>query len=176
VYSPAENIKRNNASLLYVGSLSKRKGADLLPAIMDKLPGYRLICISRTSGELVKHPRIRVVVDCSRNCLVNYYRSSSVLISPSRLEGFGYTTAEAMACGTPVVCSDSSSLPELVSDGKDGYLVPVDDVSAFASAIRAIAEAYPNERKMFSQAARAKAESKFDIDLMVHKMVDIYNA
>jgi len=52
---------------------------------------------------------------------------------PSRYEGFGLPVLEAMACGTPVVCSNSSSLPEVA--GEAALLVPPDDVHGWTEAI-----------------------------------------
>lgn len=49
----------------------------------------------------------------------------------SRLEGFGYAVAEAMACEKPVVCTNGSLLPELVVDQKSGFLCEQDNVSDF---------------------------------------------
>lgn len=52
---------------------------------------------------------------------------------PSLYEGFGFPVLEAMACGTPVICADSSSLPEVVGDA--ALLVDPDDVEAWAEAL-----------------------------------------
>src|SRR5436190_1607107 len=52
----------------------------------------------------------------SQEELVRLYRGAQVLLFPSRYEGFGLPPLEAMACGTPVVCSNVSSLPEVVGD------------------------------------------------------------
>jgi alpha-1,3-rhamnosyl/mannosyltransferase len=64
------------------------------------------------------------------------YSGAAAFAFPSRYEGFGLPPLEAMACGTPVVASDSSSLPEVVGDA--GLLVPADDVAAWADALRRV--------------------------------------
>jgi len=61
------------------------------------------------------------------------YAGADLLVFPSLYEGFGYPPLEAMACGTPVVVSNVSSLPEVV--GEAGLLVPPGDESALAGAI-----------------------------------------
>src|SRR4029453_2690917 len=48
--------------------------------------------------------------------LCDFYRIAKVFVMPSLYEGFGLPAAEAMACGTPVVCSDRGSLPEVVGE------------------------------------------------------------
>ncbi len=63
-------------------------------------------------------------------------RMASCFVFPSRYEGFGLPPLEAMACGTPVVAADASSIPEVVGDA--GFLVPPDDVRALAGAILAV--------------------------------------
>jgi glycosyltransferase involved in cell wall biosynthesis len=65
------------------------------------------------------------------------YGAASVFAFPSRFEGFGLPPLEAMACGTPVVCSDATSLPEIVGDA--ALLVDPDDVGGWAERLRAVA-------------------------------------
>jgi glycosyltransferase involved in cell wall biosynthesis len=62
-----------------------------------------------------------------------WYNSADVFAFPSRYEGFGMPLLEAMACGTPVVTSNASSLPEVAGDA--ALLVPPDDVGALADAL-----------------------------------------
>lgn len=86
--------------------------------------------------------RARVAVDWrpfqQGEALVDLYRRAIAYIDPSLYEGFGLQAAEAMACGTPVVASDTTSLPEVVGDG--GILVDPHDVEGFAAAIRRLAD------------------------------------
>jgi len=59
-----------------------------------------------------------------------WYSAADLFVYPSLYEGFGFPPLEAMACGTPVVVADTSSLPEVV--GRAGLLFPPDDVEALA--------------------------------------------
>ena len=68
------------------------------------------------------------------------YRGAEVFAFPSEYEGFGFPVLEAMACGTPVVASDASSIPEVVGDA--GVLVPPRDVGALAAALEGLLK-YP---------------------------------
>ncbi|MDP2647988.1 MAG: glycosyltransferase family 1 protein [Candidatus Yanofskybacteria bacterium] len=85
-----------------------------------------------------------------------YYSAASVFVYPSFFEGFGFPPLEAMACGTPVVASNNSSLPEVV--GHAGLLVDPYSISDIFGAIRSILQDV-NLRRMliekgFKQAAR----------------------
>ena len=84
------------------------------------------------------------------------YRGAIAFVFPSLYEGFGLPPLEAMSCGTPVIVSDQSSLPEIVSDG--GLCVDPRDVTALSQAMRAVAldEAL---RERLADAARTRARS-----------------
>ncbi|MDR0993471.1 MAG: glycosyltransferase family 4 protein [Verrucomicrobiota bacterium] len=68
--------------------------------------------------------------------LLKAYQDADALALLSRYEGFGLPVAEAMACGTPVVCSNVTSLPEVA--GSAALLVPPDDLDATVSALRRV--------------------------------------
>jgi glycosyltransferase involved in cell wall biosynthesis len=65
--------------------------------------------------------------------LIVLYNMADVLVHLSLYEGFGLTVLEAMQCGTPVVVSNASSLPEVA--GKAGFAVPPHDVKIIADAV-----------------------------------------
>lgn len=71
--------------------------------------------------------------DISDDALPAVYALADVLVLPSLYEGFGLPALEAMACGTPVVVSDNSSLPEVVGDC--GLLVNPHDASALCAGL-----------------------------------------
>jgi glycosyltransferase involved in cell wall biosynthesis len=70
----------------------------------------------------------------SDESLAEHYRRARAFLDTSLYEGFGYQVLEAMASGTPVVASDTTSIPELVGDA--GLLCPPGDAAAFAGALR----------------------------------------
>ena len=70
--------------------------------------------------------------------LVGLYNAAAVFVFPSLYEGFGLPVLEAMACGCPVVTSNSSSLPEVV--GEAGIMVDPLDVEQLADAIGKVVE------------------------------------
>lgn len=100
------------------------------------------------------------------------YAAAEVFAFPSRYEGFGLPALEAMACGTPVVVSDASSLPEVV--GAAGLTVGPDDVDGWAAALRALLED-PARRASLSVLGRAQAAG-FTWDRTAELTVEVYRA
>ena len=80
--------------------------------------------------------------------LIGLYRAADVFLFPSRYEGFGFPPLEAMACGTPVISSDRTSLPELIGDA--GVLVDPDDVDAIERGSRSYWRRLTSERSSWS--------------------------
>lgn len=134
---------------LFVSTLEPRKGVDTLlrafAAISSAVPEDLVIVGKRgwyyeTLFAQVKtaglNQRVHFADYVSDEDLVSVYALATAYVFPSRYEGFGLTPLEAMACGTPVVSSDSSSLPEVIGDA--GILVAPEDVNGFASALSSL--------------------------------------
>jgi N-acetyl-alpha-D-glucosaminyl L-malate synthase BshA len=86
--------------------------------------------------------------------------AADVFLLPSAQESFGLAALEAMACGVPVVASRIGGLPEVVEDGKTGYLHPLDDLAGMAaSTLRILTE--PGLHARLSRAAVESARSRF---------------
>ncbi|MHB8080417.1 MAG: glycosyltransferase family 4 protein [Candidatus Krumholzibacteriia bacterium] len=89
-----------------------------------------------------------------------FYRELSLLVLPSRAEGFGLAAAEASACGLPVVATAASSLPEVILHDETGLLVPPRDPVALAAAVsRLLAE--PDTARRLGAAGRLHVQRRF---------------
>jgi glycosyltransferase involved in cell wall biosynthesis len=75
----------------------------------------------------------------STDDLITLYNGASAVLYPSLYEGFGFPVAEAMACGTPVVCSDTTSLPEVGGDAPF-YCSPLDTASIADAVVTAVTD------------------------------------
>jgi glycosyltransferase involved in cell wall biosynthesis len=102
--------------------------------------------------------------------LVALYNAAALLVLPSFYEGFGLPVLEAMACGTPVVCSERGSLPEIAGDA--ALLVNPDDLNGLASAM---------ERALDDELLRAQLRSRgfanvarFSWEKTARETLDIY--
>jgi len=102
--------------------------------------------------------------------LAALYSAAHVFIYPSLYEGFGLPALEAMACGTPVVASNQSSLPEVL--GQAGLLVDPRDVEAIAEAISEVL-ADETLHQQLSQAGRRRA-AQFTWDKVATALLDVY--
>ena len=96
------------------------------------------------------------------HCLINLY--------PSHYEGFGLPVLEGMGFGAPVICSNTTSLPEIVAEA--GMLLPPDDGDAWVAALVALT-AMPERRKALAGAARARARS-FDWQRSAVALLGLY--
>ncbi len=102
--------------------------------------------------------------------LPGVYAGADVLVFPSRYEGFGYPPLEAMACGTPVVVSNVSSLPEVVGDA--ALLVAPEDAGAIAGAILRVLTSTELAAKL-RQAGRMRVR-QFSRERMARGYLDVY--
>lgn len=91
------------------------------------------------------------------------------LLMPSDLESFGLAALEAMACGVPPVATRVGGVPELITDGVDGYLEPVGDIHAQAARVAALLIDDELHDRV-SRAARRTATERFCAD----KIIPIY--
>ena len=183
LFTPAEpvcdtwDIPANKTVLFFAGNLSRRKGADLLPAIMKEL-GDNFVLLLATGQKGTSLSSMNNIInighlDIAR--LVMAYNRCDLFLSASRLEGFGLSVAEAMACGKPVVATNGSSLPELVVDGKGGLLCRMDDVKDFAEKIRYLADD-ENLRKEMGLFNRKRVEDLFTLEKMVNNYIRLYQS
>lgn len=173
--STTKKLRQSQFRLLFVGSLSRRKGVDLLKPIMDKLgDDYVLCCISQKDTKNITQHNIYHLYALDSDELLLQYQSCDALLFPTRTEGFGYVVAEAMACGKPVISTNCSAIPELIT-GDNGILCPLDDINAFVAAIRKLAEddAY---RKIIAENARQTVIDRFTIGQMINQYIDLYSS
>ncbi|MCP5189371.1 MAG: glycosyltransferase family 4 protein [Pseudomonadales bacterium] len=166
--------------LLFVGGVRLLKGADILPSIMEKLgPGYELH-FTGTMEELARFGKLPTNLKplgriTTSQEMVATYQNSDALLFPTRLEGLPLAALEAMACGLPVVASDTASLPEVVVHGKTGILCQQDDVDGFVSAIRFL-KTHPEEKDNMAAHARQRVIDQFSEAAAIDQYIRIYES
>lgn len=98
---------------------------------------------------------------------------TDVFLLPSEQESFGLVALEAMACGVPVVASRVGGLPEVISDGQTGFLVPPGDIDGMSKAALNLLQD-ENRYRQFSSQAILRARQEFPVDKAVAHYEDIY--
>jgi len=102
------------------------------------------------------------------------YAAADVVCQVSRWEEvFGFTIAEAMACGKPIVATRVGGIPELVEDSQTGFLVPRGDAIRIAARISTLL-AEPDLRSRLGEAGRQVAARRFDVRKNVSQLLDLY--
>ncbi|MPY26054.1 glycosyltransferase family 4 protein [Shewanella psychropiezotolerans] len=138
---------RNSNQLLYVGSLMRGKGVDLLLRAIARQnkQANLLICgegpqkeeLQQLSQKLGIETRVEFKGQCNTATLAKYYQQASALVIPSRTpETFCLTGIEALSYACPVIAASVGAIPEWLQDGVNGRLVDSNNVFALSDAIR----------------------------------------
>jgi glycosyltransferase involved in cell wall biosynthesis len=98
-----------------------------------------------------------------------------VLVLPSVEEGIANVVLEAMQMGLPVVSTNCGGMDEVISHGKNGYLIPVRKPEAIAEAILSVKELSPDGRQGLRQLAHETILQKFDREKNILQFVAMYN-
>jgi len=175
------------AELFYAGLASHRKRVNALPFILREvrreIPQARL----RIAGfELDEEPELRALfeefdllphVEClgrkTSAELPAYYRAASVLVVPSAYEGLPYVILEAMQNGTPVVATRVSGHPEVIEDGRNGFLLEVDRPAALAARCVEILRD-PELARRLAEAGHETIARRFGLERQIGEYLDYY--
>jgi glycosyltransferase involved in cell wall biosynthesis len=188
----APNDEPRRLEVLIVGRLERRKLGDLpeaMPSVMERCPEavFRFVggdgpdesghsWRERLMEGLPPEQRNRLVFEqVPRDQLAQRYRQAAVVVMASRWENFPYALLEAMACGTPAVATRTGGLPQIVSDGVNGVVVPPEAAGALAEAICMLLER-PDVRRQMGVSARQAVEERFSLEAIIPKMLEVYKS
>lgn len=122
--------------VLYVGGLSQRKGLSYLFEAVDTMyGGLELTVMGRGTGvdcpALTKAlSRHRYIETLPNPDVIALMRASDVLVFPSLFEGFGLVLTEALSQGIPIIATSHTAAPDLITDGREGFIVPIRSATA----------------------------------------------
>lgn len=160
-----EKIAGRPLRLLFVGGLSQRKGiADLFAAVERLGDAVSLTVVGKKvtpdcpalDAALAKH---RYIPSMPHAEILKTMRAHDVLVFPSLFEGFGLVITEAMSQGTPVITTDRTAGPDLITHGKNGWLAEAGSTDALYNAIAALLQ-QPDSIPAAGLAAMEKARSR----------------
>ena len=148
--------------LLYVGRVSAEKQIDEIKPVLEAIPSARLAIV----GDGPHREAMETHFAETNTHFVGYlqglelaaaFASSDAFIFPSRTETLGLVLLEAMAAGCPVVAARSGGIPDIVTDGVNGYLFEPTDARGAVVATQKLLAA-TEERELLRQNARQEAE------------------
>jgi starch synthase len=163
-------------SVVFVGRITRQKGVPVLLKAAAQLPpqAQLVLCAGQPdtpelAGEVaglvaaLRAERSGVVwlpEMLPKPEVIQLLSHATVFACPSLYEPLGIVNLEAMACGTAVVASRVGGIPEVVSDGETGLLVPPDDPAALAAALTSLLSA-PGRAAAMGRAGRERAVAEF---------------
>jgi glycosyltransferase involved in cell wall biosynthesis len=178
-FTPPEKKVDDIFRIIYCGNISPRKGVHyLLQAFSELNLDHAELCLIGSaptrsfSRLLARHQsgNVRFLGTFPHNELRQVYAQGSVLVLPSLADGFGMVVPQAMACGLPVIVTENVGAADIVTDGVDGYVVPIRDVAALKEKIRYLYED-PAARQRMSAAAVTKAGRHLSWDVYGDRLV-----
>lgn len=165
---PARTEGRGPLKLLFVGKPSRRKGFDIVARLTETLGSKASLTVIGPPLETgLSRPQARWLGRVLPEDLRLAYQQADFLLLPSRIEGFGYAAAEAMACGTPVVCAPHGAVAEIAQPGEAA--IAGTDVAELAEALIS-AKADRARYAALRGAARAIAERDLSEDRWLDEM------
>jgi len=146
--------------VIYIGAVNIYKGFPYLLEAFAKLrhPKKRLRMVGLVADEmrplLEKLPQenVEFLGHVPQLQLKDLLSRSHVLVLPSIDDGFGMVMNQAMACGCPVIASTHTGGPDLITEGQDGFLVPIRDPEAILNRLQQLADDPALQREMGANA------------------------
>jgi N-acetyl-alpha-D-glucosaminyl L-malate synthase BshA len=191
--SPVYDRKKAQSEhiILSVGRLISIKGTrfliEAMPAVVHAVPAARLVIIGTGPEEerLMKRVRelslddyVRFLGTIRHDELIPYYQGADVFVLPSitiagMTEGLGVVLLEAMAAGCPVIGSDVGGIPDIITDGENGFLVPEQNSEILAEKIIQLLSE-DNLRDKFRKNGFAKINTMYDWEIITEKFSAVY--
>ncbi|MCF4009361.1 glycosyltransferase family 4 protein [Rheinheimera sp. UJ63] len=170
--------------LLYVGALDRNKGMDRLLAMLPALRELHIVIAGtgpwqrQLEHAVADYPNVRLLGAQDAAALVKLYQRARCFISLSRNESFGLVMAEAMACYTPVVATDTDGAKAQITSGVTGYRVSQQQAEAqlcqqLVLAIKALLMLDEPEYRAMQQAGRQQAEQVL-LPEVIHQLTQLY--
>jgi glycosyltransferase involved in cell wall biosynthesis len=149
-FQPVNQPDSQRFDVLFVGGMSLRKGVQYLVQAYQKIkhPAKSLTFVGSPSAGLIEALAARglwpedaiVLGHIPQTELKKVMSRSHVLVLPSLEEGLAMVMAQAMACGCPVVASNHTGAEDLMTNGLEGFILPVRDVSALTDKLQQLAD------------------------------------
>jgi len=174
---PIRNIKKNSGDIdfVFVGNVNRRKGVDLLVSAWDNadFKNDRLHLCGRVFPEIKPYLTSKHGGNILTPGFINpfdYLQQCDVFVFPSWLEGSAKAVYEAMACGLPVIVTDSSG--SVVRHGIDGFVIKAGDVDALRECMQWF-KSKPEQIEIMGNSARNRVQD-FTWQRYADRIIDLY--
>jgi glycosyltransferase involved in cell wall biosynthesis len=165
--------------VIYVGGIQARKGILYLLEAFTKLKGLdaELILVGTVYPEMRKTMKkyegtYKYFPPVEQPKLKKFYSNSSVFVIPSIDDGFAMVTAEAMACGLPIIVTTNTGISDVIEEERHGFVVPIRDSEAIADKIEIL---YREKSLLEYMSTEAQLKSKgLTWNTYGEKMMEIY--
>jgi glycosyltransferase involved in cell wall biosynthesis len=185
VFSPA-SVREQLLSVLIVGNLLVGKGHELvlraLGRLQDSHPTLQCQIIGdgadqKRFADLVRDlgltKRVHFLGRRSRAEVAEAMRDCTVFVLPSRYEGLGCVYLEAMACAKPVIACRGQGIDEIIQQGVNGWLIPVDGLDELASALQTLL-GNADLRRQIGEAARQTILDGYTLSNQSQSLLKVY--
>ena len=174
--------------ILYVGWVIPAKGIRELLAAVAQVEGSTLTIVGprmsdgaggegewvdQTVAQLGLDRRVKFMGRTEPEAARLTYGEHDVFILPSHMEGFPNVILEAMEAGMPVIATRVGAIPEMVRDGKDGFLIDVGDVDALSGHLSWLRD-HPQERVKMGHAGRERVFQLYSVDRISTMWINLY--
>lgn len=191
IFNPSESysatyIKRSNpkVKVLFMGRIGQRKGAyDLINAVRKiRLLNFTLDLIGDGEGDkiraIVKRKNLNKLVNIQdwipHEKVWSLYDEADILVLPSYAEGMPMSILEAVGKGLPVIATSVGGIPEVVIDGKNGFVIEPGDIEALAEKLNILISDASLREEMGRNGLKLAGE-KFSIDKIFSQLQELYN-
>lgn len=182
---PSHDVERTE--LLYVGNNGPRKRAHILPAVLAEVrrrhPAARLRIVGfhlrddealqRSFDQMGLSRAVISEGPLPSSEIVRFYRAADVLVLPSAYEGLPMVILEAYQCGLPCVATDAGGVREIIEDGYNGMIAPVDNVERLAAAVTRVLDDSEAAQRM-GRLGQQIVATRFTVRRQVDAYTDLY--
>lgn len=182
---PLPARKKGPFTFVSIGTLNQNKAFDLLLTAFQRCfsgrEDVRLVilgqgperqCLESMAQSLGITPQVDFRGEASRSQCAETLLNAHAFVLPSRYETFGVVYGEAMACGLPIIMTQTSAWRSLVAE-ETGYAVPIDDIDALSEKMLLL---YANYHQFDAERIRAFCKERFSQQALAQRLTDRYRA
>lgn len=192
IYFPSAEVwPKREITIGMFGRVREQKGSHLfVQAVLDVFPRHpnvkaRIVgAIAANETDFVSQlqrdidaagltDRIQFLGEQDFDQLPELFRTSQIVTALSRTEGFGLTVLEAMSSGAAVIATEAGAWPEVIENGKQGWVIPVGDLNTLISKLETLIGS-PELIEQMGKAGRTRILEHYKVEHEAAKLCDVY--